>query len=149
MRSSRTSFIALGLVAAALEAATGGCNLRPATVPVRGKVLYRGEPLKFGVVMFHPAQGQVAQGAIESDGSFQLSTFRLHDGAQPGAYHVSVMCYEGHDPQRAPHADETGEGMTLGRPLIPLKYTRAKSSGLLVDVPAEGVSDVVLELSGP
>lgn len=122
-----------------------GCNSGPQVAPVSGKVLYNGKPLPYGVVMFQPAQGQLAQGEIQPDGTFSLSTFRLNDGAVVGTHRVSVMCHEGHNPtvrEKMPP-----DQFTLGESLIPLNYSRIGTSGLTVDVPPDGRDDVVLELS--
>ncbi|TWU21804.1 hypothetical protein [Bythopirellula polymerisocia] len=126
-----------------------GCSQPPPMTSVKGKVLYNSEPLKFGVVMFHPPKGQVAQAEIQSDGTFDLSTFRKEDGVIPGHYKVSVLCYEAHDSEKAKLLDDEEGGMLLGKSLIPLKYTRANSSGLTADIQLEGTPEVVLELQGP
>lgn len=138
--------------AAALLAALAiisGCTTHPPMTPVTGKVVYNGEPLKFGVVMFHPTKGQVAQAEIQPDGTFNLSTFKEEDGVIPGHYRVSVLCYEAHDPKRASSGDGEGGGMWLGKPLIPLKYTRANSSGLTAEILPKDTPEIVLELQGP
>ena len=104
-----------------------------------------GKPLPFGTLMFQPDQGQAAVGDIQADGSFKLSSYGPNDGAVPGTHKVSVSCYEGHRPGKA-------SGDSLGKLLIPLKYTRFGSSGLtaeIKDVSGDQAQEVVLELSGP
>ncbi len=125
-----------------------GCQPRPDMAPVEGKVLYNDQPLHFGIVMFQPTQGQIAQGIIQSDGTFSLSTFQPGDGAVPGTYNISVLCYEAHDPNGPGPKEDAGGGMWLGKSLIPLKYTRTRSSGLSADVSLDKPNDVVLELKG-
>ena len=133
------------LAVSVLISILAGCDAGPALTPVRGKVLYNGQPLRFGVVMFHPQQGQVAQAELKPDGTFDLSTYELNDGIVPGNYKVSVLCAEAHDPSRS--QSETSEaGMTLGKSLIPLKYTRASSSGLTATVSASDTEEIVIEL---
>lgn len=122
-----------------------GCNPGPQMAPVRGSVSLDGQPLHFGVVMLHPDRGQVAQATIGPDGLFEVSTFEPGDGAPLGGYAVSVLCYEGHDPGRQAKSDGV-DGFLLGKSLIPLRYTRASSSGLTIEVPAEGVSDYEIQL---
>jgi hypothetical protein len=124
----------------------GGCKRNPRVVPVAGKVLYNGQPLPFGSVMFQPDKGQPAMADIAADGSFTLSSYGPNDGAVPGKHAVSVSCYEGQRPGKA------GGGDSLGKLLIPLKYTRFGSSGLSADVPdtaGEQPQQIVLELTGP
>ena len=130
---------------AAIFAFGSGCKQTPRVVPVAGKVLYNGKPLPFGSVMFQPDQGQAAVGDIQADGSFKLSSYGPDDGAVPGKHKVSVSCYEGHRPGKA-------SGDSLGKLLIPLKYTRFGSSGLTAEVQDTAGKDpqeVILELSGP
>jgi hypothetical protein len=124
----------------------GGCKRNPRVVQVRGKVLYNGQPLPYGSVMFQPDKGQPAMADIGTDGSFTLSSYGPNDGAVPGKHSVSVSCYEGQRPGK------TGGGDSLGKLMIPLKYTRFGSSGLsaeVKDVTGEQAQEIVLELSGP
>ncbi len=137
----------LGFPLVALVAMALGCDSGPAMAPVAGTVTFDGKPLAFGVVMLHPLKGQVSQGPIGSDGAFSLSTFELRDGVPFGAYKVSVLCYEGHDPSKSSGSSGAEEGFLLGKSLIPLRYSRATSSGLTVEVGPEGVPDLKLDLN--
>lgn len=133
------------LVCSLLAVLTPGCGADLPMTPAHGRITYQGEPLKFGVVMLHPAKGQIAQAEIAPDGTFQFSTFGDNDGVVPGSYKVSVLCAEGHDPNR--RKSSPGEaGMSLGRSLIPLNYTRASSSGLTATVSENNRDEIVLEL---
>lgn len=123
-----------------------GCKRHPRVVPVRGKVLYNGQPLPFGAVTFQPDKGQPAVGDLTADGSFTLSSYGPDDGAVPGRHLVSVVCYENMRPGKQKQGD------SLGKLLIPLKYTRLGSSGLSVEIKDDAGSqaqDIVLELTGP
>jgi len=125
--------------------ASAGCKRNPRVVPVAGKVLYNGEPLPFGSVTFQPDKGQPAVGDVSS-GTFTLSSYGPNDGAVPGKHGVSVVCYESQRP------GFQAQGDSLGKLLIPLKYTRLGSSGLSADInDASGgqPQEVLLELSGP
>lgn len=144
--SRRTLTLVVPLLAAAMLVTSSGCKRSPRVVPVKGKVLYNGKPLPYGAVMFQPDKGQAAVGDLTADGSFTLSSYGPNDGAVPGKHSVSVSCYEGHRPGKA------GSGDSMGRLLIPLKYTRFGSSGLSVEVQdtaAKEPQEIVLELSGP
>ena len=77
-----------------------GCNGGPKMTPVTGKVMYNGNPLEFGVVMFQPSSGQPARGDIQPDGTFTLSTYRLNDGVVLGKHKVRIACYESMRPAR-------------------------------------------------
>lgn len=133
-----------GLILTSAVASMAGCSQTPAVVPVTGKVLYNGKPLPFGTVMFQPEQGQAAQGEIQPDGSFQLSTYGPNDGAVPGHHKVSVRCFSN---QKA--GADGGDAGAPGRLLIPQQYTRFGMSGLSADVVAGSTEPIVLELKGP
>ena len=123
-----------------------GCGNPVEIAPIQGKVTYKGQPLKFGTVMFQPMSGgQHAEGLIQPDGSFKLSTHNAGEGARLGTNRISVRCYENQDP--AKQGGQFEGGQSLGQLLIPIKYTMASSSGLTVDVKAEGNEPVVLELT--
>ena len=145
LTTRRSSWLLAFAGMAAIFAFGSGCKQTPRVVPVAGKVLYNGKPLPFGSVMFQPDQGQAAVGDIQADGSFKLSSYGPDDGAVPGKHKVSVSCYEGHRPGKA-------SGDSLGKLLIPLKYTRFGSSGLTAEVQDTAGKDpqeVILELTGP
>lgn len=128
-----------------LLVSTWGCDRGPTMAPVTGKVLYNGKPLEFGSVAFQPTQGQPAEADIQPDGTFVLSTYRLHDGAVVGLHKVRVACYE----SQKPNAKQAAGEQKLGRLLIPVKYTLFDQSGLTAEVRESGNEPIVLELTGP
>jgi len=136
---------ALLLVACGVALTIAGCHRRPQVVPAGGKVLYNGQPLKFGSVTFQPRNGQPARGEIQSDGTFSLSTFRPGDGAVVGLHQVRIACYE----SQRPSAKPTGGEQSLGNSLIPLKYTFFDQSGLTADVQTASNEPFVFDLKGP
>jgi hypothetical protein len=133
----------VAFAAVALLVAPGsGCKRNPRVVPVSGTILYNGKPLPFGSVMFQPDKGQAAVGDVQSDGSFKLSSYGPDDGAVPGKHRVSVTCYDGQRPGKA-------GGDSLGKLLIPLKYTRLGTSELSVEIKDAPAQSVELKLEGP
>jgi hypothetical protein len=124
------------LIVGMLACLTGCGESMPTMAPAKGKVTYKGQPLKFGTVMFQPSSGQSAKGEIQPDGTFDLSTERYGTGpAAPGAavglHSVRITCYEG----QAPAAPNGGDQeRPLGRSLIPEHYTNVESSGLKAEV---------------
>lgn len=61
------------------------------TVPVKGKVIYRGKPLTQGQIVFRPTDaGREATGQIKPDGTFALTTHKDGDGAVVGTHKVTV-----------------------------------------------------------
>jgi hypothetical protein len=120
--------------AAVAVAATvlGGCGGNVA--PVEGKVSYQGKPLEFGTVVFRPAKGPEARGAIGSDGTFRLSTFGNGDGAVLGKHQVAIICVE---TQRPGAQADAGKETGVGKSLIPRKYAVPAGSPLSVEVKEE------------
>src|SRR5436190_24082704 len=72
-----------------------GCgDGRPKRVPVAGKVLIDGEPLKFGGVMFVPENGRASSGTLDANGNFALTCYSDNDGALIGKHKVQVFGQE-------------------------------------------------------
>jgi len=68
--------------------------------PVRGKVIYNGQPVTSGGIRFRPIEvpgakegslGKPATGEVKSDGTFVLSTYGDGDGAVVGKHEVSYI----------------------------------------------------------
>jgi hypothetical protein len=135
-----------GLTAVWIAAAIG-CSDKPAVAPASGKVLYNGQPVPYGNVMFQPAKGQPAGAAIQPDGTFRLSTFSEFDGAIIGPHKVSVACYSSQRPSEKTKK-AVGEA-TLGESLLPSRYAYFDQSGLTAEIPAEGTDSLQFDLSGP
>ncbi len=132
------------VVVAVIAASFNGCDNERPLAPVTGKVTYRGEPLKFGTVMFQPPSGQPATASIQPDGTFALETRGEGEGAAVGMCKVRVTCYEGQNPvsRSAPSGDEGG----FGKSLIPEKYLDYDTSEITVEV-KPGINDpVTIEL---
>lgn len=120
--------LALG---AAFIALPGGCSRKtaPLSATVRGKVIYAGEPLAGGLIVFAPdpdrgASGKPAQGELAADGSFQL-TQAGEPAIQPGWYRVAIAPA----PQYAP-------GSLRDRIPFPLDLSRPDRSKLVREVKA-------------
>lgn len=127
---------------------------RPKTVNASGLITYNGKPLDFAIIVLAPeAQGGVAAMCrSDADGKFSLDSYPPDLGAVPGKYRVSVKKTEpakvvtldpaNHD---APPPEETAEA---GGPksLIPPEFGEFESSGLTLEVPAEGSDSLKLEL---
>ena len=101
-------------------------QLTGTTIPVKGKVTFKGKPLTQGEIVFEPdSAGREAHGPIKSDGSFELTTFKQGDGAVPGTHRVAV----------------TG---TSKKDAVPLKYKNPSSSKTEVEV-AEGKTEYTVD----
>ena len=91
--ASRVCLIAIALAAVLLP----GCG-GPRMAPVKGRVVFNGQPVKEAAVTFSPAGGEgqletgkPAAGFTDEDGNFRLSTFKNYDGALVGTHNVHVM----------------------------------------------------------
>ena len=117
-----------------------GCDSDPtavSAVPASGTVTYKGKPLEKGTIQFVPEVGRPASGQIV-DGKFTLSTYGTDDGAIPGKHKVGVI-----------HATEekTKDGDTRLKHLIPESFSNPESSGLSVEIPKKGTSQIEIVLN--
>lgn len=95
-----------------------GCNRSQFDrVPVSGRVLIDGQPLKFGYVSFYPAGARASGGRLDEQGRFVLTSLKKGDGIVLGTHPVSVSAGESiSDTQMKWHA--------------PKKYNTPETSGL-------------------
>lgn len=113
--------------------AASGCwgSDEPRPVRVTGKIEYNGQPLTHGTVAFVPVEvttGHAARGTIGPDGSFELTTFQIGDGAFPGDYVVTVFAYDG-------TRDVAGSSFqAVGPSVIPQRYNKVSTTDLLQTV---------------
>lgn len=140
----RSACFATGLLALA---GCGGSS-HPATVAVGGTVSFKGAPLTNGTVRFNPVdaqKGRPAEGKIDANGKFTLSTFVPGDGALAGDYGVSVTSYKAGEEKLAKDKDL---GLNINdKSAIPEKYNNAKTSGLKETIKTgEPKKDLKLEL---
>ena len=139
----------------ALFVASGGCNRATGivTIPIRGEVLYKGQPLATGLVVYLPngsGDARQASGKIESDGTFVLTTFKGGDGVVPGDYRIVVYPYD--SPAGATRTREQMEaaaqrGGERPKHIIPEKYSDPTASGLTDTVNDEHSGEKRIELT--
>lgn len=92
---------ALVLGAAVLLAMFCGCPASgPPVAPVKGKVVYEGKAVEGGMINFRPVAvagaekgllGKPAQGQVQPDGTFVLTTNKPSDGAVIGKHEVTFV----------------------------------------------------------
>lgn len=132
------AFLVLAVVAVLATSTTGCGKEKRQRGVVTGKVTYRGEPLRFGTVIFEPEAGQFATGAIQPDGTFRMTTRGEGDGAPVGKCKVRFVCFANQDPAaKPPTSSDDGppsETLPMGPPLIPEKYLSCATSGITVEV---------------
>lgn len=126
-----------------------GCGpTRPTMYPVSGVVTLDGKPLAGASVALVPiAEGMLAVGTTQPDGSFQMQTFENNDGARPGKYRVTVSL------NRVTGVEVTSDGLSgqvaAGGPKVewvtPEKYSKPDTSGFTADV-EPGMAPLKLDL---
>jgi hypothetical protein len=86
-------FVAIAAVVFSVQGCGGSGADLPETVPVTGKVIFKGAPLTGAAVRFYRegASDRPAVGTTDSKGVFNLTTFNTNDGAQPGPYKVTIL----------------------------------------------------------
>lgn len=118
----------------ALTLASCGETRRP-VYPVRGKALFRGKPAAGALLIFNlvgePDPKVVKpQGVVESDGSFEVSTYGEKDGAPAGEYAVTfVWLIE--NPKTKKHWSP-----------LPTRLMQPDQSGLRVTIKEEGSNEL-------
>jgi hypothetical protein len=114
-----------------------GCNgSQFERVPVSGRVLIDGEPLKFGYVRFFPEGARASGGRLDEEGRFVLTSKQKGDGVILGTHSVAISAGESiSDTQVKWHA--------------PKKYNSPKASGLVftIDEPTDSL-EILLTWDG-
>jgi hypothetical protein len=110
-----------------------GCSDRPERVPVAGKVLINGQPLRHGYIRFVPTNARPSGGQIGSEGQFRLTCFDESDGAVLGKHSIEVLS----------HKIDFQAGKLLW--LAPKKYSNATTSGIVVEI-TEPTDQLVINL---
>lgn len=144
---------------AILSLATVGCcgsGGLVGTVPIRGQVVYDGQPLTDAEIRYVPVDhehGRIARSAIDAGGNFQLTTLKSGDGALPGEYSVLILAYvPGSGGARGRESELTRANDPYAQKYepksrIPVIYTRPEMTPLTdtVDADHSGYKDFVLE----
>lgn len=126
-----------------------GCGRgTPETVPVRGRVTFRGGPWpQPGVIHFLPHQphpgypSRPGWGHFDHDGQFVVTSWQPGDGLVPGTYGVSVECWE---------VPESMEKPGSGKSCVPPKYQSSRTSGWVVVVePGKPLLDLRFDVPAP
>ncbi len=123
---------------------SGGPEI-PKTVAVRGKVVYKDQPLADAEIGFvgklDNKDVRAARGKTNSAGEFTLSTYidPQHEvsGSTPGEYVVTVSKIEQKDMAQIMQEFKENPAMTFEK-LVPEKYTDAKATPLTATVKLDG-----------
>ena len=125
-----TGFLLLGVL---------GCGSAPPTPvhPVRGQVLFEGQPIPSALVVLHPVNPSAGKevppprAKVESDGSFTLGTFESRDGAPAGDYIVTVSWWQSGATGKGGRQDDAPPSNHL-----PARYSKVSTSDLRAHVEA-------------
>lgn len=128
------------LLAAAIAVTTIGCGSEDGRVPVyqtSGKISFEGHVPEGALVILHPQDGASPAALrptakVQSDGSFELTTYEAGDGAPSGDYVVTVTWSQ---------AVQVGGDYLPGPELIPPRYLSPRTSDVQVSV-AEGQNEL-------
>lgn len=94
-RTARAMQAGLAMLVTCQFAFAAGCGRAgPRPVPVSGRVLLDGQPVRGGYIRVVPQEGRAAGGRIDNDGRFTLSTHTENDGCLPGTHAVEVAVGE-------------------------------------------------------
>jgi hypothetical protein len=137
-RCSALAWIARGIVGLSIV----GCSHSGFNSQVSGRVTLDGKTIGPGVVVFaatEAGKGNPAHGTIQPNGSYTLATANAA-GLNPGKYKVSVSVID--EPPPPPGV----RNMTLGKQLVPEKFTDVNTSGLQFEV-TPGNNTINIELA--
>lgn len=122
-----------------LLALLGGCGRSDGPsgklAPVTGRVIYKDQGVTAAEIYFLPDadkgnNGTMAAAVLQEDGTFTMTTYPRGDGVLPGAYKVTL-----------------GLGRRNDKALE--KYRKVDTTPLAFEVPEEGLTDLVIDLSNP
>jgi hypothetical protein len=138
----RQSRISLALVALLLTHGGCGATGELETAKVRGAVTLDGQPLAGGAsVLFEPeTTGKMATGVVQSDGSFELTTYAAGDGAVVGKHRVAVTPLVPFVADRTPDVDSGSVQVILN------KYQSPSTSELTCEVKAGQTNECRLDI---
>lgn len=149
---SRMRSVLLPMAVVVLGGCSGGGSGsgRPAVVPVKVQVTYKGQPLVGATVtMTNTAANSSGIGTTGADGSCSLTTFNPGDGVVPGSQVVAIRKVEVIDRSK-PGVDYGATNETPPPPEerwhTPRRYADAVKSGLTAEVTAGGKNTFVFEL---
>lgn len=133
-------WLAIGLVG---NGCSDGSNPER-TVPASGILTHNGQPLSYYAITLQPFEAhRGAVGETDEQGHFVLGTSSTGDGAPPGKHRVGIAHLG--PPSSRPDGQTN---FTAPQPKVKLaaKYASPETSGLTVEVPSSGSSDLKIEV---
>ncbi len=101
--------------------------------PVSGTVFFNGKPLSNATVIFAPEVNdiRVAIGTTNNEGKYQLTSFRIYDGARIGKHIVTIRAFEDLGGPFIPRDDNQ---RVQGKMVTPISYANPETSNLFAEV---------------
>ncbi len=148
----RTSLLLFAAVCASCSSEDPWKKGRPPVYPTSGTVMVDGRPMQGVTVMFQPvdeAGGKPGTAITDSNGAFAAQTFDPGDGLTAGKHRVSLRKTVMLDKQGNEVAEIREPGDVKETHLIPKKYQEFKTSGIEVEIKAEGSNELpAFEVAG-
>lgn len=136
--------LAAVLVAASVLGCGGGAKDRPKLAPAAGVAKFKGKPIAEATITFYPEKGPPAVGRTDAEGKFAVKT-NGQLGAVVGKNKVTVID-ESNKTGEIPPAD--GNAMKFAvTATYSKKYLDPSTTDLIIDIPAEGNTELVLDLT--
>ena len=131
-----------------LTVAMTGCGSGHVTYPVLVKVSFPdGKTLEGAIVAFHSmsteSEAVSAIGKVGADGTCELTTFTEGDGAVAGRHRVTVA------PPPSERSSAGYDRTKQNRPPIHPRFLNPNTSGLEVDVSADGQNEFTIQIERP
>ena len=139
IRTQKNAVVATVLTFLSIVGTLTGCSDgRPKRVEVTGTVLYQGQPVEGAHVMFTPTGARPASARTDAEGRFVLRTFDENDGAVLGTHQITIS--------KKKFGQNPNDPYAATKSALPEKYRRTDTSGLSVEVMADGENDFTFEL---
>lgn len=128
----------------------GGAD-RPRLVEVRGSVTFNGAPLEGAQIAMlltdskDPKYGRPARAISNAQGEFVPSSYGDEPGIPTGKYKVAVVKQEFPENYNPEAPDSVGVNFKW---IVPRQFSDVETSGLTLEVTADGMVPSVLELTG-
>ena len=118
---------------------SAGCGGRAKDAPtlarVKGTLVYRGQPLEFGTIVFYPPKGRSGTGKVKDGKIIEVSTLKPNDGAPVGACKVTIQAIT-----------NANDMYAVPKSLIPVRYADINRTDLTATIEKGKTNDLKLEL---
>jgi hypothetical protein len=104
---------------------------RVAVYPVEGTVTFRGQPMPGAFIVLHPKtpndKAPAPRAEVTKEGTLRVTTYNAGDGAPEGEYVLTIQWNK---------LVKNGADVVAGPNVVPVKYSKPETSGIVVQVAA-------------